>query len=261
MQNQLNISLVQFDIHWENMELNFRKIEELIEADQFDADLIILPEMFNTGFTMHPERVASDETNERVGNWMLALAKKKQATVAGSMAYHEAGKYYNRLMAVTPGGLVTHYNKRHLFRMAGEHKKYESGDERVVIEVGKWRIALFVCYDLRFPVWSRNLNQYDMAIYVANWPHKRREVWQTLLKARAIENQCYVAGVNRIGKDPAESYSGHTVLVDFTGRELIKAIDDNETVVSETIQLNDLEKFKTTFPTWMDADNFIITFE
>ncbi len=256
MPNQLNVSLVQFDIRWEDMELNFRKIEELIEANHFDADLIILPEMFNTGFTMRPDLVASHETNLRVSKWMHTLAKKKQATVAGSFACLEDGKYYNRLMAVTPAGLVTHYNKRHLFRMAGEHKVYESGDERVVIKIGKWRIALFVCYDLRFPVWSRNLNLYDMAIYVANWPHKRHEVWQTLLKARAIENQCYVAGVNRIGNDPAESYSGHTVLIDYSGHELLKANNTIETVVNKSISLNDLEKFKRTFPVWMDADNF-----
>lgn len=258
MQNDLNISLIQFDIQWEDMDLNFRKIETLVEANNFAANLILLPEMFASGFTMHPERMASDENNLCVINWMMTLAKKKQATIAGSIAYHEDGKYYNRLLVVSPTGLLTHYNKRHLFRMSGEHKVYESGKERVIVKVGEWRVALFVCYDLRFPVWSRNLNQYDMAIYVANWPHKRRDVWQTLLKARAIENQCFVAGVNRVGKDPSEFYSGYTALMDYSGRVLKESKDERESVVNETISLNALNEFKKIFPAWMDADDFEI---
>ena len=259
MNNQLAVSLVQFDIRWEDMAFNLRKLEEMVDANDFDADLILLPEMFNTGFTMHPECIASDETNLHVSNWMKTLAIKKNATIAGSIAYHEEGHYYNRFVAVSPAGSVSHYNKRHLFRMSGEHEVYERGDERVIIELGKWRIALFVCYDLRFPVWSRNHNQYDMAIYVANWPHKRRDVWQTLLKARAIENQCYVAGVNRVGKDPSQYYSGDTAIIGFTGQVLKKAKEGIETVINETIILSDLDDFKKTFPTWMDADAFEIT--
>lgn len=258
MRKPLSISMVQFDIVWEDMELNLRKIEALMNANNFQADIIILPEMFNTGFSMHPERIASDETNGRVVNWMKALALNKQATIVGSIAYHEDGRYFNRLMAVTSSGTVTHYNKRHLFRMADEHEVYERGDERVIVEVGTWRIALFVCYDLRFPVWSRNLNQYDMAIYVANWPHKRREVWQTLLKARAIENQCFVVGVNRIGKDPSEYYSGHTAIIDFQGQVLKVAPENEEAVVNSTVDLNNLEAFKASFPVWLDADSFEI---
>jgi predicted amidohydrolase len=259
MPNELNISLVQLDIQWEDMELNFRRIEGLVEANQFAADLILLPEMFNTGFTMHPERRASDATNLSVINWMKALSAQKQATVAGSIAYHGNGKFYNRLLVVSPTGLVSHYNKRHLFRMAGEHKVYASGEERVIVKVGEWRVALFVCYDLRFPVWSRNLNQYDMAIYVANWPHKRQEVWQTLLKARAMENQCFVAGVNRVGKDPSEYYSGYSALIDFRGQVLNKSKNDRESVVNQTIYLNELNEFRMKFPAWMDADGFDIT--
>lgn len=258
MQNELNISLVQLDIRWEDMELNFRRIEELVDNNQFDADLILLPEMFSTGFTMHPERVASEASNVRVINWMKAFSARKMATVAGSMAYYDSGKYYNRLLVVSPSGLWTHYNKRHLFRMAGEHKVYESGKEPVTVEIEGWKVALFVCYDLRFPVWSRNLNQYDLAIYVANWPHKRRVIWQTLLKARAIENQCFVAGVNRVGKDPSESYSGFSALIDYQGRVLKKGKEDQESVVNETICFSKLNEFKKNFPAWMDADGFEI---
>jgi predicted amidohydrolase len=258
MQNQLNISLVQFDIKWEDMELNCSKIEGLIKANNFESDLIILPEMFNSGFSMHPRRIATADTNHRVCNWMKTLARKNSAVIVGSIAYFDDGLFYNRLLAVTPEGNVTHYNKRHLFRMSGEDEVYQRGNERVIIELGKWRVAVFVCYDLRFPVWSRNLNQYDMAIYVANWPHERRDAWLTLLNARAMENQCFVAGVNRVGKDPSQYYSGDTVLFDFKGQMLNKSPNDIEAVVNETIYLSELEVFRTAFPAWMDADDFEI---
>ncbi|GAO30330.1 amidohydrolase [Geofilum rubicundum] len=256
MLDELKLSLVQFDIAWEDMEVNFHKVSEMLENDHFNSGLIILPEMFNSGFTMRPERIASDETNRRVINWMKEMAHKHEATILGSMAYHEEGRYYNRFLAVEPNGHLTSYNKRHLFRMTGEQNVYEKGEDRVIIQVGKWRVALFVCYDLRFPVWSRNLKEYDMAVYVANWPHKRREVWQTLLKARAIENQCYVVGVNRVGKSPSEYYSGQTMLIDYQGAVLNEAADNIEVVVTGMVNLNDLEAFRTTFPAWMDADQF-----
>jgi omega-amidase len=256
MLDELRISLVQFDIVWEDMEQNFRRISELVESNHFDSDLIVLPEMFNSGFTMHPERVASEAANIQVVNWMKDVAAKNEATLLGSIPFYEEGRYYNRLMVVEPTNRIHHYNKRHLFRISGEQKVYEKGQERIIIQLGNWRIALFVCYDLRFPVWSRNLQNYDLAVYVANWPHKRREVWQTLLKARAIENQCYVVGVNRVGKSPSETYSGQSMLLDYNGHVVNEAIDNEEVVINGVVNLRNLEKFRTAFPVWMDADRF-----
>ena len=258
MAEDFNISLLQFDIVWEDPLTNYQQIESLILNSSFTPDIIVLPEMFNTGFTMEPAKIASENSNRLVIERMKKWAEATAAAIIGSVAWYEADKYYNRLLAVTPAGDVFHYDKRHLFRMGAEQAVYTAGNERVVFEFKGWRIALFVCYDLRFPVWSRNRRDYDLAVYVANWPDKRIDAWKALLKARAIENQCYVAGVNRVGKDKYENYNGATRLIDFYGTVIEKAPDGTNCLTNGSLLLKPLQRFRERFPAWMDADSFII---
>jgi omega-amidase len=258
MANKLGISLVQYDIAWESAELNRQKIESLLSNAVLESHVIILPEMFHCGFTMKPSRVAQTMDGEVVC-WMKSLSNSKNAIILGSLVISENGKYYNRLLAVSGQGVIASYDKRHLFRMAGEDKIYAPGHKPVVVSVGDWRIALFICYDIRFPVWIRNRNNYDLAIFVANWPASRSDIWKTLLKARAIENQCYVAGVNRLGKDGSEAYTGDSMLVDFNGN-VIESLPEKEGVVHSYLNLSMLQNFRKQFPAWMDADTFQIDY-
>ena len=253
----LNVSLVQFDISWESSEINLQKIEELITSSGNQSDVIILPEMFNSGFSMKPARIAVD-MNHAVIHWMKRISAEFNVLLIGSLAIQENEGYFNRLLAVQPSGEIEYYNKRHLFRMAGENKVYNPGNHRVVIEYKSWRIALFICYDLRFPVWSRNRNEYDLAIYVANWPSARADIWNTLLKARAIENQCYVAAVNRVGKDNMEAYSGDSIIFDYKGGALTTLGNGVEGVITARLDKALLNAFRADFPAWLDADNFEI---
>lgn len=256
MTDTLNISLVQFDINWESTTSNILKVEQLLN-ELIDPDVVVLPEMFATGFSMKPESIAVSMQHEVVG-WMKRMADKMNCLMVGSLAVKENGLFYNRMLAVYPGGEIKHYNKRHLFRMAGEQKVYSQGDKRVVIEFKGWRMALFICYDLRFPVWSRNRNDYNLALYVANWPAARTDVWTTLLKARAIENQCYVAGVNRVGLDNLGNYSGDSMIFDFKGRLINTLGDGDEGVITAQLEKSQLNAFRNDFPAWMDADSFEI---
>ena len=255
MQN-LNVTLVQTTLDWINRSANHEHFNELIGQIK-DTDVVVLPETFTTGFYMHPKDIAEDYSKNETLDLMRSWSKNGFA-VCGSILVYDEGHYFNRFLFVEPDGKCTMYNKRHLFRMAGENDSFTQGNKLVYIEYQGWKIAPFVCYDLRFPVWSRNTVGYDLAIYVANWPEARRQVWQTLLKARAMENQCYVVGVNRVGVDGNDiPYAGDSVVVDPKGNELIR-MGDQAMISSQDLSMEALEDFREKFPVAMDADSFNI---
>ncbi len=255
---KLSLLLVQTDIVWEDKQANLAKLSSLINKRRKHADMIILPEMFSTGFSMAPAALAEGMSGSTT-QWMLEQAIIADSLVAGSIIIEEDGKYYNRFLAYSPDGLVAKYDKRHLFRMAGEENQYQPGGQRVVFEWRGWRVLALVCYDIRFPVWSRNRDDYDLVVYVANWPEPRRDVWLTLLKARALENQTFVAGVNRTGLDGnGLKYVGDSMLISPKGK-LIGQMNDNEIGLIETdISLNELQLFRQKFPVHLDKDDFSI---
>jgi len=255
--NILKITLIQYDIVWENTLENLNKIEKLLETQTSHSDLIVLPEMFNSGFSMNPAKIAETMQGEVV-NWMVKTAAKLNSIIAGSVAIKENEQYYNRFFAVYPNGNIEKYDKRHLFRMSGEEKVYMAGDKQLIININGWRCALFICYDLRFPVWTRNQNNYDLALFVANWPAARSDVWKTLLKARALENQSYVIGVNRIGKSDGIEYNGNSLVYDYKGTIIGSLQEHKEGVIKVELSLKELNDFKEKFPAWMDADRFEI---
>lgn len=249
----MKISLIQMNLAWCDAEANTTKAETLIKSAE-KSDIYILPEMFSTGFVGKPEGIA--ESNSAL-EWMKTTAAGLDAAVCGSIAVKDGDDYYNRFYFVEPDGNVTHYDKRHLFTYGGENKRYTAGSDRVVVEFRGLRILLQVCYDLRFPVFSRNHKDYDAVFYVASWPTSRLAVWNTLLHARAIENQCYVAGVNRTGDDPVCSYSGGTMLVDAYGRTVAECESGKEQVITAELNLEKLEAFRAKFPVLDDSDYFI----
>lgn len=251
----MKILLLQTDIKWKSPAYNRKRAEELINSSE-KSDLIILPEMFNSGFCLIPEE-ATEENGESL-LWMQKMAKEKDAALVGSISVEENGKYYNRLYFVKPDGSYKIYNKRHLFSYAGEDKEYQAGGERVVVDYKGYSILVQICYDLRFPVFTRNLGDYDMIIYVANWPASRANAWETLIRARAIENLCYVAAVNRTGEDPACKYIGGSALIDYKGHTLVDAEDDAEKTIHGEIDIEALKKFRQKFPALKDADKFKI---
>jgi len=254
----MKITLLQSNIEWENREANLKSFENQIQSLRSDTDLIILPEMFTTGFSMHPELWAEEHLGTTFKTMQL-WAKQKQSAVVGSIIIKSNNKYWNRAYFVFPDGSFQYYDKRHLFRMAKEDEHYASGNQRVLVEYKGWKILPLICYDLRFPVWSRNDLDYDLLIYIANWPERRSTPWKALLKARAIENLSYVAGVNRIGEDGnGIEHSGDSALIDFNGKEL-SAITPNQQM-SETISIDKdgLLEFKRKFPAHLDADTFTI---
>lgn len=251
----LKISLVQTTLDWQQPERNRERMTRLLAPLAGQTDLIVLPEMFTTGFTMAPERVAEPMSGPTLA-WLIEQAATLGAALCGSVVIEDQG-YRNRLLFVTPNGDVEYYDKRHLFRMANEHQHYQAGDQRRVIEYRGWRILPQVCYDLRFPVWCRNRNDFDLMLFVANWPAPRRHAWRTLLLARAIENQCYVAGVNRIGEDgKGLEYSGDSLLVDFKGQALLDAPAGEAFVKTGKLSGESLQQFRKRFPAWQDADAF-----
>ncbi len=231
---------------------------QLIMQQSENSDLILLPEMFATGFTM--EAAANSESDDGASAiWLQEMAAKYDVTLCGSVVINEKDRYYNRLFWATPDGKLQHYDKRHLFRMAGEHNKYAAGKKRLIVRLGDWRICPLVCYDLRFPVWSRGINEYDLLLYVANWPAARRSAWRTLLPARAVENLCYSAGVNRIGADGNDvTYAGDSMVTDYLGNLLGDAAD-KATALRVSLSLDKLERYRKKFPVWKDADQFQIT--
>lgn len=254
----MNVLLLQTDIKWQQPEYNRIHIKEMIDTSP-EADMIILPEMFTTGFCTSPKGVA-EKADTVTLEWMRMVAKEKNAAIGGSVATVEDGIYYNRFHFVKPDGEYTVYNKRHLFSYAGEDKEYAAGDNRVIVEYKSCRMLLQVCYDLRFPVFSRNAGDYDIIIYIASWPTSRIYAWNTLLRARAIENQCYVIAVNRIGDDPGNEYAGGTALIDFMGRPLAEAEAGKEMAVCGNIDMQALNDFRKSFPALQDADKYTLIY-
>lgn len=254
----LNIALIQTDIYWEDITANLSALEEKILGSEESFDMLVLPEMFNTGFTMNVS--VAEVANAKTTVWMKFIANHTNALVIGSIPIRDGAKVYNRILCVYPDGAIEYYNKRHLFRMGGEDKVYTGGNDRLILNYKGWRICPLICYDLRFPVWSRNVHHepYDILIYVANWPAPRSYAWNTLLRARAIENQCYVIGVNRVGLDGnGLSYSGDTLLLDYLGEPLFMA-GAAETMKVISINKTSFLKYKESFPAWADADSFDI---
>lgn len=250
-ENDTRITIVQSDIAWANVAANHRYLEELI-TNVSDADLIVLPEMFSTGFAMEPEGVAEEQGES--ARWMQKIAERKGCAVAGSVSVKEGNRFYNRMYFVSPTGVLAQYDKRHLFTFGGEKKAFTAGNERVVAEWRGVRYLLQICYDLRFPVFSRNQADYDVAIYVANWPEGRQQAWDTLLRARAIENQCFVVGVNRVGAIPACRYRGGSSIIDFQGTPLAACPDYKEAMASANLNMKRLQAFRKSFPVLEDRD-------
>ncbi len=260
----LKITLIQSDIYWEETDANLAAFEEKIWQSGQDTDVIVLPEMFTTGFTMNAPKLA-EHMNMRTFKWMRQMADQTRALILGSYIVNVHDRYFNRLLWMEPGGNYKTYDKRHLFRMAGEHKTYSSGESLLVASWKGWRICPLICYDLRFPVWSRNtydasskrLN-YDLLLYVASWPTARIEAWSSLLKARAIENLSYVVGVNRVGVDGnSVEYNGNSSIISPKG-EVIFSSEGVEAIKTLQLSANSLNAFRDKFPAYYDADKFSI---
>lgn len=254
----LHITLIQANLYWHDPVANRAMLEERIFSLPDPTDLIVLPEMFTTGFTMDAQAVA-EPMNLTTFRWMKQMAAQTGAVVTGSYVVKENGHFFNRLVWMQPDGQFDTYDKRHLFRMAGEDGVYTAGTNRIVKEWKGWRICPLICYDLRFPVWSRNQSlDYDLLLYVANWPAARRNPWNILLQARAIENLSYVVGVNRVGQDHnGHPYTGDSAVIDFKGDVLFRH-SDTEVVHQQTLSLDELQTFRTKFPANLDADGFTI---
>ena len=254
----LKTAIIQTDLVWLNAEKNLQQILEKINHIKEEVDLIVLPEMFTTGFSMHPQEVAETMQGNTV-KWMQRIAAGKNIAIAGSVIISENRKYYNRFLFVHPTGEVNYYDKKHLFTLAGEHKIYTSGNEKLIVNYKGWKICPLVCYDLRFPVWARNAENYDVLIYVANWPKPRITAWDTLLKARAIENMCYTIGVNRVGKDANKlQYSGHSAIYDCLGEKLTEITPNKEEVALITLDKNHLDIVRKKLNFLSDKDVFKI---
>lgn len=253
----LRVSYVQTDLVWENPIANCAHLEERLQNLQFQTDVIILPEMFSTGFSM--SSIGAEISLGPTVQWMKLQANRLQVLLIGSLKIKEAGKYYNRLLAVHPSGQIDSYDKRHLFRMGNEDSFYTAGNASCLISYKSWSIAPFICYDLRFPVWSRNVDlRYDLAIYVANWPAVRTNAWSSLLRARAIENLAYVVGVNRIGVDGNQlAYSGASTVLSFKGDDILP-LSDLESIETVTLSCQALKDFRAKFPADLDADSFTL---
>ena len=250
----LAVTLIQCELAWEQAEDNRRQIGALIDKLEDPTDLIVLPEMFTTGFSMNALANA-EEPGGATEQWLLQIARQRDCAVTGSIAVREGHGVYNRMLFATPAN-VQHYDKRHLFRMAGEDQRYLPGQDRVIVAWRDWRINLQVCYDLRFPVFSRNRDDYDLLVYVANWPQQRRYHWRQLLIARAIENLACVVGVNRIGADArGQNYSGDSLAIAADGSLLLDALDANG-AAQVLLDSTALRTYREEFPCHLDADGF-----
>ena len=251
----MKITLIQMDLAWCDTQANLRHAEEMMRR-QPDSDVYVLPEMFTTGFCMEPHRIAELAEGPTLA-WMDRMAREMDAAVVGSVAaVVPDGGYRNRMYFVEPDGKVTCYDKRHLFSYSGEDRHYEAGTERVIVSFRGVRFFLQVCYDLRFPVFGRNCDDYDVALYVANWPDKRRMAWDVLLRARAIENQAVVIGVNRVGSDPMCVYDGGTAAIDFFGNVAVTCDDNAEQVITYEVKMEELRHYRKKFPSLADSDTF-----
>lgn len=270
----LTVSLVQTQLHWEEPVKNLQMLQNKILSIEEKTEIVVLPEMFSTGFSMKPDQFAETMDGKTVG-WMKEIAAKKRIVLTGSIMIKEGENFYNRLIWMLPNGQLGYYDKRHLFAYAGEHKHYSPGSKRLIASVKGWKINLQVCYDLRFPLWSRQSNpisdehngedhkdqqlpEYDLLVYVANWPERRNTAWKTLLRARAIENQSYVIGVNRVGNDGNEIYhSGDSTLIDAMG-EIIYTKEHDEDIFTYTLERDKLTDIRSRLPFLNDADKFRI---
>lgn len=255
----MHITLFQYDITWADKHANFRKIEDLLKQPTVKTDLLVLPEMFSTGFCVENPELAetmTDETVKILQNWAVTY----QIAITGSFVATDGTCNYNRGFFVFPNAHIVTADKRHLFGVGGESKYFKQGDKKLLVHYKGFNIQLLICYDLRFPVWSRNVNNsYDLLIYVANFPSSRIYNWDVLLKARAIENQCFVCGVNRIGTDGLGiDYNGHSVLVDYYGRVVSSCYENETQAISCVIHLDDLQRFREKSPFWKDADSFTL---
>ncbi|NJB36877.1 MULTISPECIES: amidohydrolase [Flavobacteriaceae] len=256
MKNDLNVALVQTHLLWENPVANRKQLETKIKAIDADTDVIVLPEMFTTGFTMQPQIISEQETEKAVA-WMQTLAKEKDAAIVGSLAFKEKEDYYNRLLFVAPSGDLHAYDKKHTFTLAGENKVYKSGIKKITIPFRGFSICPLICYDLRFPVWARNTTDYDVLLYVANWPKPRITAWDTLLKARAIENMAYCIGVNRIGIDGyGYEYPGHSAVYDVLGNPL--AFSEKDEVLHVQLSKNHITQNREKLRFLDDKDAFTL---
>ena len=256
MSQELKLALIQSSLIWENPEENKAVFSKKIRSISSDVDVIILPEMFTTGFTMNPEKLDLKE-GIRTLEWMKELSKEKEAVLIGSLPFYENSNFTNRLLFVLPNGDYFSYDKRHTFTLAGEDKVYKSGNERLIVTYKDFRICPMVCYDLRFPVWARNTDNYDLLVYVANWPKPRIAAWDVLLKARAIENMTYCVGVNRIGTDAeGHVYSGHSAVYDALGEQI--AYSDKEEIIYTSIFKKHVTQVRSKLKFLEDRDTFKI---
>lgn len=254
MSDKLKVSLVQCELFWEDPKTNKQHIKTMV--DGVSADLIILPEMFTTGFTMNPSKHAESMDGETI-SWMIEMAKSKNAAITGSLIIKDSNHYYNRLLFVFPNGKLEFYDKRHTFTLAGEDKIYASGSKRLIVDYKGWKICPLICYDLRFPVWSRNTEDYDVLLYVANWPKPRISAWDSLLKARAIENMCYCIGVNRVGLDGNNhEYPGHSACYDALGKQICNSKPNKEQQCKVTLDKNHLNTVRNKLRFLDDRDSF-----
>ncbi len=263
--NNLTVTLIQPDIFWEDKERNLQKYEQLFRPLVQKQDLVILPEMFNTGFVVEPHSIAEAADGPTI-RWMARQAEAIGSVITGSLVVNEYGNFYNRLVWMRPDGTFSTYDKRHLFRLGDEHLQFSQGSEKMVIELNGWRICPLVCYDLRFPVWSKNTYkngeyEYDLLIYVANWPGRRSLAFRQLLVARAIENQAYVIGVNRVGADgKGILHQGDSAVLDFKGKHMIEIPPDVEDMEIVSLNYDRLKEFRDGFTVGLDWDNFNIEY-
>lgn len=256
--NHLRVALIQSDLVWENPTENRKKFEEKINSLSDEIDLIVLPEMFTTGFTMNASDVAETMEGETI-QWLQDLAQKRSIAITGSIIIREDDYFYNRLLFVHPSGKIDSYNKKHTFTLAGEHEVFSAGTERIIVDYKGWKICPLICYDLRFPVWARNTENYDLLLYVASWPKPRIEAWDSLLKARAIENMSYTIGVNRVGVDPNKyEYIGNTVCYDTLGNCLAKNNQGTEEILIVELDKDKQIETRKRFRFLDDRDAFVI---
>ncbi|MCO6499478.1 MAG: amidohydrolase [Vicingus serpentipes] len=273
----LKISIIQTDIYWEDVEKNLDEFTKKIKDIREETDIIVLPEMFNTGFSMRSKKLA-EKMDEKTLSWMKERARDSNAVIVGSLIIEDdivKNRFYNRLVWMQPDAIFYTYDKRHLFRMANEHQSFTDGKTRLIVDYKGWKICPLICYDLRFPVWSRNkklpidnrainsestnTNAYDCLIYIACWPEARKQPWSKLLEARAIENQCYVVGVNRVGKDGNDiTYSGNSVVINPKGEVILSAPENQNCSLTTSLNLNELNNFRAAFPVGEDGDDFEI---
>lgn len=258
MQDALHVVAIQANLIWENSEANLQSFQNTINCLDSNVDLIVLPEMFSTGFTMNPKHVAQKMDGSTV-HWMKDLAIKKEIALVGSIVIEEEGSFYNRAVFVHPSGHIETYDKRHSFSLAGEDKKYTSGKNKRIVNYKGWKIFPLICYDLRFPVWSRYQDDYDVLLYMANWPKPRIFAWDSLLKARAIENMSYCIGVNRVGKDASgHEYIGHTSAYDYLGNQMASVEEAEEGFLQCVLLKSELNKTRKKLNFLEDRDQFQI---